>query len=241
MPKNIFFISDIHLGLEDREREKLKERSLVGFLNFAKENACELYILGDLYDYWFEYKRVMQKNSFRILTAIQDVCESGVKVHYLIGNHDFMHRSIFETELGVELHEDILKVEIYGKKFFLGHGDGLVKNDIGYKILKKILRNKFFQWLFSLIHPDIGIKIASHTSKTSREYTSGKHYGEIDGLFETARNKIDDGYDFVLFGHSHQRAFEKYKNGFYINLGSWIDKPCYGSFNGNNFEIIEWN
>lgn len=125
------------------------------------------------------------------------------------------------------------------KKFFIGHGDGLVQNDNGYKILKKILRNKFLQRIYSIIHPDLGISLASNTSKKSRDYTTKKNYGKIDGLMETAKDKIDDGYDYVIFGHSHNQAFEKYKNGYYINLGTWLDKPCYGKFI-DSFEIINW-
>jgi UDP-2,3-diacylglucosamine hydrolase len=116
----------------------------------------------------------------------------------------------------------------------------MVNNDLGYKILKKILRNKAIQNIYSLLHPDLGIAIASKTSKTSREYTTQKHYGEIDGLFERAKQKIDSGYDYVIMGHSHYRAFENYKNGYYINLGSWLTEPCYGIFKNSKFDIIEW-
>jgi UDP-2,3-diacylglucosamine hydrolase len=119
----------------------------------------------------------------------------------------------------------------------LGHGDGLVKNDYGYLILKRIFRNKFSQKLFSLIHPDLGISIASSTSKKSRDYTAGKSYGEIDGVFDAAKRKLDEGYDYVVFGHTHKLSFEKYNGGFYINLGTWLAKPVYGVFSNGNFEI----
>ncbi|MEJ2195616.1 MAG: hypothetical protein P8X73_12265 [Ignavibacteriaceae bacterium] len=138
------------------------------------------------------------------------------------------------------MFEDPIAVILNGKKFYIGHGDGLVKNDVGYKILKTVLRNKFVQKLYSLLHPDIGIAIASKTSKTSREYTKNKDYGEIDGIQTAAKQKIDEGYDYVIFGHSHQRSFEKYKGGTYINLGSWIDAPCYGKFISEKYEVIDW-
>jgi UDP-2,3-diacylglucosamine hydrolase len=111
---------------------------------------------------------------------------------------------------------------------------------MGYNILKKILRNHFTQWLYGLLHPDLGVGLASRTSKSSRDYTTKKDYGEEDGLFDAAKSKIDNGNDFVLFGHLHKRCLNNYKNGVYINLGSWIDKPCYGKFT-DNFEIIDWN
>ncbi len=238
--KNYFFISDIHLGLQSPEVEREKEKKLIAFLDNAKLNCDELFIIGDLFDYWFEYKRVIQKGFIQTLAKLKELSESGIRIHYIIGNHDFLHRDFFEKEIGAILYRDSLEVKINGKKFLLAHGDGLVKNDLGYKILKKILRNSFLQKIYSLVHPDLGIKIASATSKTSRDYTAGKNYGEVDGLFETAKSKIDSGFDYVIFGHSHQRSFEKYNNGFYVNLGSWLDQPCYGRFN-ESFEIIDWN
>jgi UDP-2,3-diacylglucosamine hydrolase len=233
------FISDIHLGLQEKEREVEKEKILVDFLNLAQSNCNELFIVGDLFDYWFEYKRVYQKGYYRTLTALKDVSEAGVKIHYFIGNHDFLHRDFFESEFGAHLYQTPIDIALNEKKFFIGHGDGLVENDSGYNLLKWIIRNRTFQWLYSLVHPDLGIALASRTSKSSRGYTEKKDYGEVDGLFETAKKKIDEGFDFVLFGHLHKRIFKDYKNGKYINLGSWLDAPCYGVLIGNNFNIVD--
>lgn len=234
------FISDIHLGLQEKSIEDKKERLLVRFLEFALSEAKELFILGDLFDYWFEYRRVYQKGYFRALTALQNIADKNIKIHYLIGNHDFLHRDFFREEIGCTMYENPFEINLCDKKFFLAHGDGMVSNDLGYKILKKILRNKGVQALYSLIHPDLGIAIASNTSKTSRDYTAQKHYGEIDGLFETAKIKIDSGFDYVIMGHSHFRAIQNYNKGMYINLGSWLTEPCYGIFKNNKFEIIDW-
>ena len=241
MNKRYLFISDQHLGLQTKEIEDKKERSLVRFLEFAENNCDELFLVGDLFDYWFEYKRVYQKGFYRTLTALKDVAEKGIKIHYFIGNHDFLHRDFFSTEFDAIMYEGSLDVLLNGKRFYIAHGDGLVKNDIGYKILKVILRNKFFQKMYSLLHPDIGISIASKTSKSSREYTKKKDYGEVDGMFDAAKKKIDEGFDYVIFGHSHERVVTKYNNGVYINLGSWIDNPCYGIFDSNGFEVLDWN
>lgn len=234
------FISDIHLGLQEKDVEEKKERLLVDFLKFAEKNCDELFIVGDLFDYWFEYKRVYQKGYYRTLTALKDLTEKNIKLHYFIGNHDFLHRDFFSSEIGAIMYEGPVSIELNGKKFFIGHGDGLVKNDLGYKILKWFLRNSFFQRLYSLIHPDLGISLASNTSKSSREYTAKKNYGEVDGLFNEAKKKIDEGFEFVIFGHLHKRVYESYNEGKYINLGSWLDKPCYGKYYGNGFEVINW-
>ena len=238
MDKVYFFISDVHLGLQEKAQEEAKEKKLVDFLRFAENNCDELFIVGDLFDYWFEYRRVYQKGFYRTLAALKDLSEKKIKLHYFIGNHDFLHRDFFKKEFGAIMYADALSTELNGEKFFIAHGDGMVSNDTGYNILKWILRNKFFQSLYSLLHPDLGISIASRTSKTSRVYTDKKDYGEVDGLYEAAKKKIDEGFDFVLFGHLHKYIWQKYKNGNYINLGSWLDKPCYGVLKGQNFEII---
>lgn len=238
MEKTYFFISDIHLGLQSKSEEEKKEKKLVSFLKYAETHCDELFIVGDLFDYWFEYKRVYQKGFYRTLSALKDLSEKNIKLHYFIGNHDFLHRDFFEKEFNATMYDHPLSIELNDKKFFIAHGDGLVSNDTGYNILKWILRNKFFQWLYSLLHPDLGISIASRTSKSSRAYTDKKDYGEVDGLYEAAKKKIDQGYDFVLFGHLHKHIWQKYKHGNYINLGSWIDKPCYGVFKNKNFEIV---
>jgi UDP-2,3-diacylglucosamine hydrolase len=237
--KIYFFISDVHLGLQSKSEEEQKEKKLVSFLKLAESNCDELFIVGDLFDYWFEYRRVYQKGFYRTLAALKDLSEKKIKIHYFIGNHDFLHRDFFEKEFDAIMYSDALSTELNKKKFFIAHGDGMVSNDTGYNILKWILRNKFFQWLYSILHPDLGISIASRTSKSSRAYTDKKNYGEVDGLFEAAKQKIDEGYDFVLFGHLHKHIRQTYKHGNYINLGSWLDKPCYGILKNNNFEIVD--
>ncbi len=240
MKKKIYFISDIHLGLHDKLREKEKEDILVSFLSGIRQDASHLVIVGDLFDYWFEYKLVIQKGYYRLFTALSDLHIAGVKIIYIIGNHDFMHRDFFKSEFAAEMIENDLSSEFYGKKFYIAHGDGLNKNDTGYLFLKKFMRNKFLQKLYSLIHPDCGIKIASKSSKKSRDYTSHKFSDESDRLIDVAKSKIDEGFDFVVFGHTHIKSELDYKNGKYVNLGTWLEKPYYGVFDGEKFEIKEW-
>ena len=240
MKNSYYFISDIHFGLLNKEEEDERELKFVEFLYSIQDSASELYILGDLFDYWFEYKRVMQKGYFRTFTALNDLVRSGTKIHYLIGNHDFMHRDFFEKEIGVKLHQAEIEIELDNKKFYLGHGDGLVKNDFGYLVLKKIFRSRIAQTLYSLIHPNLGIKIAKGTSKTSRKHTGNKDYGEGDGLFEFAKTKFKQGFDFVILGHTHQKRVEKFENKIYANLGTWLEKTVYGIYENEKFDIKDY-
>ena len=167
MNKVYYFISDIHLGLHQKDTEAEKEKVLVDFLKIAQSNCDELFIVGDLFDYWFEYKRVYQKGYYRTLTALKDLSESGVKIHYFIGNHDFLHRDFFETEFNAKLYHNPLSIELNRKKFFIGHGDGMVENDTGFKREKKI------RWKCSkcgYIHEDTEPPEKCPSCKHAREY-----------------------------------------------------------------------
>ncbi len=239
MEKIIYFISDLHLGLEDKSKEEKKERLFTDFLKSIPPKESELFIVGDFFDYWFEYRQAIQKGFYRVFAALRGFTDAGGTVKYLIGNHDFMHRDFFTKELKVQLFFDSIELKIGGKLFWISHGDGLIKSDVGYNILKKITRNKFAQFLYSLIHPDLGIKIARKASKSSREYTDKKYYSKRDFLLKIAQKKIDEGFDFVIMGHTHNRKVVEYKGGYYVNLGSWIKQPCYGRFENGNFELID--
>jgi len=236
--EKVIFISDVHFGLENNIRENHKEEILVDFIN-KLENISHFIILGDLFDYWFEYKKVVQKGYYQLFAALKKLSEKGTKIIYLIGNHDFMHLDFFQTEFGTELIENSKEITFFGKKFYLAHGDGFNPNDKGYLFLKKIFRNKFAQKVFSYLHPDFALKLVSKTSKKSRDYTSKIDLNENEELIKFAKNKIDFGFDFVVFGHSHKQEFLQYKSGFYINLGTWLIEPNYGIYDGEKFEIIK--
>lgn len=235
----IYFISDIHLGFKPKEENKLTENRLLEFFDMISKDAETLVILGDLFDFWFDYRKVIPKNFFRTVTGIYNLIQKNIRVIYIIGNHDFGHYNFFQNDIGVELIQNDFEITFYGKKFFLSHGDGKSYNDTGYKIIKKILRNPFNQKLYRLIHPDIGIWLASGSSRKSRHYTDSKNYGEKDGMLDFAKKKIDEGFDYVIMGHKHKVQFVNYKNGYYINLGEWIKNPHYGKFDGNEFQLIK--
>ncbi len=236
-----YFFSDVHLGLESEEKEKLKETKLIQFLDEIKSDALEIFIVGDLFDCWIEYKRAVPKGFYRLFTKISEITESGIKINYIAGNHDFWKGDYFKKEFGIEICHTHIEREIESKKFFIHHGDGFAYNDTGYRILKMILRNRLSQKLYSLIHPDIGIRLAKGTSETSRKYTEEKDYSKSDGLRESAFKKISEGFDYVIMGHRHIPQMTPFENGFYINLGDWIDYFTFGVFKNGCFELKAFN
>lgn len=240
MSDSYYFFSDVHLGLESAEKERRKERKLIRFLEMASEDAAEIFIVGDLFDCWIEYKQVVPRGFFRLLAKISELVESGVIINYIAGNHDFWKGDYFRNEFGIEIcHEHIERV-IEGKKFFIHHGDGFAYNDSGYRILKKVMRSKLSQKLYSLIHPDIGIRLAKGTSETSRVHTSAKDYSKSDGLRDAAFSKVDEGFDYVVMGHRHLPQMIRHNQGYYVNLGDWIEHSSYGLFRSGVFELTDF-
>ncbi len=212
----------------------------MNFLCKIRSNCKALFILGDLFDYWFDYSTVIPKDFYRIVATLKDMIESGIEIHYIIGNHDFGHYNFFENELKTKIYQNDLDILLDGKKFFLSHGDGKIPNDYGYIILKKILRNKTLQKLYRLIHPDIGIKLARKSSRKSRQYTT-KNNWESDPLFEFAKRKIEEGFDFVIMGHIHKSGLFEHKGGIYANLGDWFSEPKFAKFDGNSLNLFDVN
>lgn len=235
-----YFVSDAHLGVSEKEIEKKKERELIRFLDLVRSDGKQLFILGDLFDFWFEYRTVIPKGYHRLLAKLSEVVEEGVEVSYLAGNHDFWLGKFFRDEIGMRVHAKPFSVVIGNAKFFLHHGDGLAQKDLGYRILKKVLRNRLSIWLYSWLHPDLGVKLARFSSKKSRDYTSQKDYGEGDGMKRFANQRIGEGYQYVIMGHNHKPVLERIGNGYYVNLGDWISHYTYGVYDGNKFELLEW-
>lgn len=255
MGKKHYFFSDVHLGFGSPEEEKLKERKLVSFLDSITEDAEKIYIVGDLFDCWIEYRRAVPKGFYRTLAKLNEIAERGIEIHFFSGNHDFWLNTYLRDDVGLILHDDCFDTEIEGKRFFITHGDGLSKGDWGYKIIKKILRSRFNQFLYSLIHPDIGLWLAQGSSKKSRLHTDDvsrreeanremepKSRGaDKSGMLEFAETKIAEGFDFVIMGHLHApRNIEikaKNRTGYYITLGDWISNFTYGQFAEGKFEV----
>lgn len=225
------FISDVHLGYGPREDDRARESYLVEVLQGARDTCGHLFLVGDLFDLWFDYARVIPRGHVRTLSALASYRSAGIPVTYLMGNHDFGHHTYFRDELDIEVLGGDVDATISGKKFYIAHGDGKARNDTGYVILRSVLRSRIAQQLYRLLHPTIGISLASVTSHGSRDYTGKKEYGPVDGLREFAEQKIHEGYDYVVMGHRHRAEQTAIKNGTYINLGHWLTKPMtYGTF-----------
>lgn len=236
--KKIYFISDVHLGFFEREKDAIREKLLLDFLESIKSDASELVIVGDLFDYWFEYKKVVPRDFYLTLAKLKELKEYGVNIEYIMGNHDFGHKDFFEKEIGIPIIKNDIERNYFGKKFYISHGDGKAYNDKMYLLLRRVLRNRLSQWLFSKLHPDCGIGLASHSSKKSREYTAARSYGEKEGMLDFAKTKTEEGVDYVVMGHRHIATIIDFGKGKYVNLGEWLSKPAYGVFDGDTFELI---
>ncbi len=223
----------------DREREDRLLAVLEKIKNEAKTGEAKgLFIVGDLFDSWFEYRQAIPRRHVRTLSLLADIRRL-IPVEYLMGNHDFGHRNYFQDELNIPIYPGDIEREILGKKFYIAHGDGKALNDTGYLILRKVLRNKFLLWAYSWIHPDIGILVAERMSGGSRNYTDARDaLQKQDGLRIFAEKKInEEAFDYVVMGHRHKPEEVQIGNGWYINLGDWLKSYTYGRFDEEGFHI----
>jgi UDP-2,3-diacylglucosamine hydrolase len=243
MSGKVFFLSDFHLGAPTHTQSLEREKKIVQFLDQIKRETGMLFILGDMFDFWFEYRKVVPKGYVRLLAKIAEFSDNGIPVYFFTGNHDMWVKDYFEKELGMIVLHQPKVFDLSGKKFLIGHGDGLGPGDHGYKRLKKIFRNPFCQWLFSLIPPALGIGIADYFSKTSRAKTGiseQRFLGEEkEWLIHYCREKLQKShYDFFVFGHRHLPIdFKLKENSRYINLGDWIHHFSFAVYDGNNLEL----
>ncbi len=237
----IYFLSDVHLGAHSPELEKLKEERLISFFHKIIHEDAELVIVGDLFDFWFEYAHVVPRMHFRVVGKLADLASTKT-VRYVAGNHDFWLDSFMSNEVGLILHPDEYVTENDGKRFFISHGDGLLKNDYGYRLLKRILRSRFNIFLYRLLHPDIGVPFALFCSHLSRSSAGKKTKAYSDRDYrEFAFAKIDRGFDFVILGHTHWAALQPHKQGFYLNPGFWGKNFTYIVVEKGKPQLFSWN
>jgi UDP-2,3-diacylglucosamine hydrolase len=232
-----FFISDVHLGELPPEQEKTRLELFINFLKELEDSADRIFFVGDLFDFWFEYKYVIPKKHFPILLQLSRLHDHGIEMHYLPGNHDFWLGNFFDHELGIKTYTEDWHGEIDGKKFYLFHGDGIARKDVGYRFLRRLLRFPFNLRLFRWLHPDIGIPFARFVSGSSRQYTNQLKLNDHNDYIVFARKKFEEGYDYVIMGHRH-RPFVHEENGRkYMNLGDWLENFSYGVFDGRELRI----
>jgi UDP-2,3-diacylglucosamine hydrolase len=244
--KKIYFLSDFHLGSPDYKSSLEREKKIVSFLDAVKSSASAIFILGDMFDFWFEYKHVTPKGYVRLLGKLAELTDSGIPIHFFVGNHDMWMRGYFEKELNIPVYFEPEEFDLNGKKLLLGHGDGLGPEDKSYKFLKSIFRNRICQWLFGFMHPYIGIGIANFFSKKSRQKTGNdddKFLGEDnEWLIVYSREVLAKKHvDYFIFGHRHFPIDHRLTNSSrYINLGDWINNFTYAEFDGNEVYLKKW-
>ena len=245
--KKIYFLSDFHLGAPDHARSLEREKMIVQFLEGIRKDAAAIFIVGDLFDFWYEYRTVVPRGYVRILGKIAEIADSGIPVHFFVGNHDMWMRDYFQKELGVPVYFEPKEFSFNGKQFLVGHGDGLGPGDQGYKALKKIFRNPVCQWLFGILPPQIGIGLANWSSRKSRAKTGHSEEqwlgDDQEWLLIHSRECLQEKkIDYFVFGHRHLPIdYRLSPESRYINLGDWINYFTYAVYDGREMELIAHN
>lgn len=244
--KKIYFLSDFHLGAPHAIASRERELALVQFLKQAQLDAAAIFIVGDIFDFWFEYKTVVPKGFVRILGCLAEITDAGIPLHIFTGNHDLWMRDYLTKEMNAQVYFEPKQFQLGNKQFYIGHGDGLGPGDHGYKFIKKIFTNPICQWLFGWIHPDWGIPLAHFFSSKSRAKTGSSDevfLGEDkEWLILYSQQKATEmNVDYFIFGHRHYALdFKINETTRYINLGDWIRLYTYGVFDGNTMQLVEW-
>lgn len=246
--KKIYFLSDFHLGAPDATASLEREKKIVHFLDEIMKDAKEIFIVGDMFDFWYEYRKVVPKGFVRLLGKLAAITDSGIPVHFFAGNHDMWMKNYFQRELNMLVYFEPKEFVFNGKKFLVGHGDGLGPGDRGYKFLKKIFRNRACQWLFGILPPFLGMGLANYLSRRSRAQTGASEEiflgGDKEWLIMYCKDILEQKfYDFFVFGHRHLAIDYRLTDpdnhlvSRYINLGDWIHYYTYGVFDGTKLEL----
>jgi len=238
----IYFASDLHLGVPNREKSLEREKLFVKWLDEIKKDATAIFLVGDVFDFWFEYKKAVPKGYVRLLGKLADIRDAGIDIHFFTGNHDMWVFDYLEKEIDLKIYREPQEFIFNNKTFFIGHGDGLGPKDKGYKFLKKIFSNKMCQWLFARIHPNLGISIAEYWSKKSRIANGQKDetfHGDNEWLTQFCKETLKTKkIDYFIFGHRHlPLEIDLGNDSHYINLGEWVNYNSYAVFDGNKLEL----
>jgi UDP-2,3-diacylglucosamine hydrolase len=243
--KKTYFASDFHLGADAALSSPERERQLLRWLEHIAPDAEAIYLVGDLFEFWFEYKTVVPKGFTRFLGKLAALRDAGIPIHAFTGNHDLWMFGYFEQELGIPVHRQPIRCDIGGKSFLIGHGDGLGPNDLGYKRMKKVFVHPWSQWLFGWLHPDLGTRIANFFSQKSRAATPPEERGWLgedrEWLLQYCKHKLSQGIepDYFIFGHRHLPVDWLLPNGRsrYVNLGEWLHHCSYAEFDGQALQL----
>lgn len=244
--KKIYFASDNHLGAPNQELSFPREKKFVAWLDEVKKDAAAIFLLGDLFDFWFEYRKVVPKGFTRALGKLAEITDSGIPVYYFVGNHDLWMNGYFEEELNIPVFHKPQEFTFNDTSFFIGHGDGLGPDDKGYKRMKKVFTNPFCKWLFRWLHPDLGVKLAQYMSVKNKLISGDediKFLGEDnEWLVQYCKRKESEKHrDYYIFGHRHlPMEIQISETSQYINLGDWINYYTYGVFDGNAMSLKEY-
>ena len=239
----IFFLSDFHLGAPNAADSIIREKKILSFLSVIEQDAGEIFILGDMFDFWFEYKYVVPKGFVRLLGKLALMADNGIKIHFFVGNHDMWMKDYFQKELNIDVYFEPYDFLLKGKKFLIGHGDGLGPGDKGYKFIKKIFRHPISQWSFGMLPPVIGMGLANYFSRKSKAQTGTTnevYQGEDkEWLVSYCKERLGQKhYDYFVFGHRHLPLDIVLANqSRYINLGDWIQYFSYAEFDGEKLEL----
>ena len=244
--KKIYFLSDFHLGAPDAQSSLIREKKIVSFLDHIQHDAAAIFIVGDIFDFWYEYRKVVPKGYVRLLGKLVELTDKGLPIYFFVGNHDMWMKDYFQKELNIPVYFEPKTFVWNNKRFYIGHGDGLGPGDHGYKFIKKIFRNKFCQWLFGQLHPTWGLGLANYFSAKSRAKTgtSDEHFLGEEGEWLIVYCKEilqQEHFNYFIFGHRHYPIdFALNDTSRYINLGDWIRNFTYASFDGNTVELKKW-
>lgn len=242
--KKIYFASDFHLGLSaaSPDKETIREKKIISWLELIENDAQAIFLVGDIFDFWYEYKHAIPKGFVRFLGKIADLSDKGIDIYFFTGNHDLWMFNYLQLELNVTVFTDPVQLIVNNNKMFVGHGDGLGPGDSFYKILKRIFTHPVPRWLFRWVHPDIGISLAKRWSKHSRlskANLDNEYLGEKEYLIQYCKSmEIKEHHDIYIFGHRHM-TLEVDINDLskYYNLGEWVKRCTYGVFDGEKFEL----
>ena len=242
-----YFASDFHLGIPSHEKSLEREKKIVRWLDHVAKDAEGIYLVGDIFDFWFDYKCVVPRGYVRLLGKLAELRDQGIPITVFTGNHDLWMFGYFEQELGIPVHKKPIVCQLYGKQLMIGHGDGLGPGDYGYKHLKKLFTNPLAQWAFRQVHPDFAMRVALYFSRRSRlaQHSMPEAWlgEENEWLFQYAQRKLQETpLDFFVFGHRHLELDLALpgSNSRYINLGEWMHTCSYAVLDETGMRLAYW-